>query len=259
VNVTLVDLRAWDTMGELAVVVVAATGVTSLTFLRRRSRALPRLDDADDDVAVWSVPGAGPAPASPLRVSVHQAGGEGTARRARAWLLAEGTLAPERRSVVLEVIVRLIFHTVMVLSIYLLWAGHDYPGGGFAAGIVAGLALTVRYLAGGRYELGETAPVSAGVLIGAGLVIATGTAIGGGVLGDAVLQSGKVTLDLPGVAPLKLYSSTLFDVGVWLVVVGVVLDVLRSFGSEIDRQIDEEQHRPVPTVAPRPVEGEEAT
>jgi len=251
VNVTLVDLRAWDTMGELAVLVVAATGVTSLTFLRRRSRDLPRLSDADDGTTVWRIPSAA---ASPLKVSVHPAGGEGTARRARAWLVAEGTLAPERRSVVLEVVVRLIFHTVMVLSLYLLWAGHDHPGGGFAAGIVAGLALTIRYLAGGRYELGETAPVSAGVLIGLGLVIATGTGIAGGILGDAVLQSGKVVIDLPLLAPLKLYSSTLFDIGVYLVVIGVVLDVLRSFGSEIDRQIDEEEHRPAPTVAPRPTE-----
>ncbi|WP_367916793.1 MnhB domain-containing protein, partial [Leadbetterella sp. DM7] len=84
-----------------------------------------------------------------------------------------------------------------VLSVYLLLAGHDFPGGGFAGGIVAGLALTIRYLAGGRYELGETAPVGAGLLIGLGLVLATGTGLAGAIFGDAILEGGKVVVDLP--------------------------------------------------------------
>lgn len=151
-----------------------------------------------------------------------------------------------------EVIVRLIFHSILVVSVYLLMVGHDYPGGGFAAGIVAGLALIVRYLAGGRYELGEAAPVAAGLLIGIGLVIATGTGIGGAIIGDAVLEGGKLHLEIPLLGSLNLYSSTLFDIGVYFVVVGVVLDVLRSFGSEVDRQIDEETHSPRPTVPPAP-------
>ncbi|MGX6448770.1 MnhB domain-containing protein, partial [Patulibacter sp. S7RM1-6] len=198
-----------------------------------------------------------------LPVTQHAAGGAGRARAARSWLVAENTLAPERRSLLLEVVVRLIFHTVLVLSVYLLWAGHDLPGGGFAGGIVAGLAFTIRYLAGGRYELGEAAPVGAGLVIGLGLVIATGTGLAGALVGDAVLQHGSWYLDIPLLGTLKLYSSTLFDVGVYLVVVGVVLDVLRSFGSEIDRQIDEELHAPRPTVdlppsPPRALAGEAA-
>ena len=44
VNVTLVDIRAWDTLGEISVLVVAATGVASLVFLRRRFGGLERLD-----------------------------------------------------------------------------------------------------------------------------------------------------------------------------------------------------------------------
>lgn len=256
VNVTLVDLRAWDTMGEIAVLVVAATGVTSLLFLRRRTRAMPRLDDDEETPTVWQI-GEGSVrhpetpPAGLLNVIQNPAGGVGSARRAQEWLVAENTLAPERRSIMLEVVVRLIFHTVMVVSIYLLMVGHDLPGGGFAGGIVAGLALTIRYLAGGRYELGEAAPVGAGLVIGVGLVIATGTGLAGAIFGDAVLQGGSHYLDIPVLGTLKLYSSTLFDIGVYLVVVGVVLDVLRSFGSEIDRQIDEEAHLP-PTVARDP-------
>lgn len=57
VNVTLVDIRAWDTMGEISVLLVAATGVASLVFLSRRSGAIFRAQDAPQDRAVWA--GAG--------------------------------------------------------------------------------------------------------------------------------------------------------------------------------------------------------
>ena len=46
VNVTLVDIRAWDTMGEISVLLVAATGVASLVFLSRRGGQIFRADEA---------------------------------------------------------------------------------------------------------------------------------------------------------------------------------------------------------------------
>jgi multicomponent Na+:H+ antiporter subunit A len=49
-----------------------------------------------------------------------------------------------RRSVVLETAVRLVFHTVLVFSVYLLFAGHNQPGGGFVGGLVAGAAFVLR-------------------------------------------------------------------------------------------------------------------
>src|SRR5690606_37984960 len=63
VNVALVDIRAWDTMGEISVLLVAATGVASLVFLSRRSGSLFRAEDADEAAAVWpsQLPAAGAA------------------------------------------------------------------------------------------------------------------------------------------------------------------------------------------------------
>lgn len=146
-------------------------------------------------------------------------------------------MAPERRSVIFEVITRLMFHTIVVFSVYLLLSGHNNPGGGFAAGLVTGLALMVRYLAGGRYELDEAAPVDAGALMGTGLVIATGSGLAPLAFGGAVLQSALVDLNLPLLGDVHLVTSVFFDVGVYLVVVGLVLDLLRSLGSEVDRHI----------------------
>ena len=88
----------------------------------------------------------------------------------QAWLLGGQKVRPENRSLILEVIVRVLFHTIIVVSLYLLFAGHNLPGGGFAGGLVAGIALAVRYLAGGRDELLEAVPFDAGKLLGGGMV-----------------------------------------------------------------------------------------
>jgi multicomponent Na+:H+ antiporter subunit A len=123
----------------------------------------------------------------------------------------------------------------MVVSVYFLFAGHNAPGGGFAGGLLAGLALVVRYVAGGRYELGEAAPVEAGTLLGAGLLCAGISGLGGLVLGGEVLQTAVLEADVPVLGHVKFVTSLLFDVGVYLIVVGLVLDVLRSLGAELDR------------------------
>ncbi|MFD1825364.1 Na+/H+ antiporter subunit A [Mumia zhuanghuii] len=209
VNVTLVDIRAWDTMGELSVLVVAATGVASLIFL---------------------ITGRGGAqsPAAPLPE------GHSTGR----WLRAGRTLAPERRSIVFEIVTRLIFHTVILFSVWLIFSGHNGPGGGFAGGLMAGLALMVRYLAGGRYELDEAAPVDAGRVLGLGLSVATVSALAPLAFGGQVFQSAIVKFHLFAIGDIKLVTSLFFDLGVYLVVVGLMLDVLRSLGGGIDADIE---------------------
>lgn len=232
VNVTLVDIRAWDTMGEISVLLVAATGVASLVFLRKRSGAIFRAGDAPAHRQVWG--GGGDDPTAALRRPVT----DRPTYQSREWLRAGRTLAPRRRSVVFEVVVRLLFHTMIVYSLFLLFSGHNAPGGGFAAGLVTGIALIVRYLAGGRYELGEAAPVQPGLLLGSGLFLSAGVGLGALVFGGSVLQSWIIDASIPLVGGLHLVTSLFFDIGVYLVVVGLVLDILRSLGAEIDRQAE---------------------
>ncbi len=87
---------------------------------------------------------------------------------------------------------RMIFPLIMVLSAYFFFAGHNTPGGGFAGGLTAGLALVLRYLAGGRYELGETLPLDAGKILGAGLGLSAGTAVASLLVGAPVLSSALI-------------------------------------------------------------------
>ena len=163
----------------------------------------------------------------------------------RAWLVGGPKMNPENRSILLEVIVRILFHTIIVVSIFLLFSGHNLPGGGFAGGLVAGMALVMRYVAGGRWELGAAAPTDAGRLLGAGLILAVGTAVVPLFFGLAPLTSNFWEWEIPGIGHMEFVTSTIFDVGVYLVVIGLVLDVLRSLGAEVDRQAQEFRERGV--------------
>jgi multicomponent Na+:H+ antiporter subunit A len=220
VNVTLVDVRAWDTVGEISVLLVAATGVASLVFLRQRSRPVPRVSTEPPDRR--------PRPAPPSDADAW--------RRLTTWIVAGATLAPERRSVMFEVATRVLFHAMVVFALFLLFRGHNAPGGGFAAGLVVGLALAVRYLAGGRYELGEAAPVHPGLVLGTGLFLSAGVGLVSLLAGQHALESFILDLHLPVFGKVHLVTSLFFDLGVFLVVIGLVLDVLRSLGAEIDVQ-----------------------
>ncbi|MFE3199380.1 Na+/H+ antiporter subunit A [Embleya sp. NPDC059237] len=224
VSVLLVDIRAWDTMGEIAVLAVAAIGVTSLIFVRR-TRELPRLADRAPDAPPLPVDGDDAHPS-------HEPEPAGR-------LVAARTLAPERRTVLFEVVARVAFPTVLILSLYFLFSGHSTPGGGFAGGITAGLALLVRYLAGGRYELAEAAPLPAGRLLGTGLVVAAGAALVGLIVGGAPLRSTVLDADLPVFGGVHIATSVFFDIGVYLLVIGLVQDVLSALGAELDRRIEQ--------------------
>lgn len=238
VNVTLVDIRAWDTFGEISVLVLAATGIASLIFISHRGRH-PGPTHEVETGSVGRVRGVDPTSRGGAELAVARTF---ASVERDAWLLAGRTLAPERRSIVFEVITRLVFHSMVLFSLYLLLAGHNAPGGGFAGGLVAGIALTIRYLAGGRFELHEAAPFNPGILLGAGLATAALSAAVPLLVGGQILQSAIISLWLPVFGDVKFVTSTIFDIGVYLIVVALVIDVLRSLGSRVDEQLEDHAH-----------------
>jgi len=216
ISAIIVDFRSWDTLGESSVLAIAAAGVTSLVFARRGATAPDRQRRAD-------------------QAREKQPADRPTENVSGGWLAARPAVL--QRSLQLEVLARLTYHTILLVSLYLLFHGEGGLGGGFVAGLLAGLGLTMRYLAGGRYELAAAAPVDAGVLLGVGMALAAGTALLGYVWGDTVLAPGEIVLHLPVTGEVDVHSSVLFDLGVYILVIGIVLDILRSFGSELDRHI----------------------
>ena len=154
-----------------------------------------------------------------------------------AWLLPGRCRNPRRRTLMLEVTARALFPTILVFSIYLLCVGHYGPGGGFSAGLVAGLAFVLRYLAGGSTDPGAVIAIRPPVLMGVGLTVAVLTALVPLAFGNPVLSSAKFAVPLGLLGKLEIVTSLFLDVGVYLLIVGVVLDLLRALGSGIERDM----------------------
>jgi multisubunit Na+/H+ antiporter MnhB subunit len=143
-----------------------------------------------------------------------------------------------RRSVILSTTANGLTPVLLVVSVYLTFRGHNAPGGGFAGGLVMSTAVVLRYLAEGSAALDRLRldPVA---LIGAGLLLAVLVAGAPLVVGGDLLESAIWEFKVPPGVKLKLVSSTLFDLGVHLLVVGTVVTLVVAFvrTSDTDPQL----------------------
>lgn len=155
------------------------------------------------------------------------------------WLLPGGQREGPLRSLLLEVAARLLFPTMLVFSLYLLLVGHYSPGGGFSGGLVAGLAFVLRYIAGGDIGFGARTRVRPPLVVGLGLALAVVTGLAPLLVGSPVLSSTKLEAVLPLLGTVSVQTNLLLDTGVYLLIVGVVVDLLRSLGAGIERDLRE--------------------
>jgi len=137
-----------------------------------------------------------------------------------------------KRLIVVDVSVRLIYPAVIVGSVYLLFAGHNQPGGGFVAGLVTGAAIALRYAVGGIEEIRAAWRLRPWTFLGVGLLLSATTAAVPLAVGGAVLEGASAEADLPLLGHVKLTSALVFDLGVYLLVIGMVLMVFEAFGDD---------------------------
>jgi multicomponent K+:H+ antiporter subunit A len=191
VNVILVDFRGYDTFGEITVLGIAAVGVLAL------------LDG-------WRV--RRPA----------------TDPQGRAWSF-------EREPLMLRVAARLVLPLALVASAYIFWRGHNLPGGGFIAGLITAVALVLQYMANGQGRAEVVLRAGGGRRftrwIGAGLGIAWLTGVGSFLFGRPFLTSAHGHPNLPLLGELPLASAALFDLGVYVTVVGATMLMLSALGA----------------------------
>lgn len=138
-----------------------------------------------------------------------------------------------KRLVHLDRSVRVIFHAVLVGSIFLLFAGHNQPGGGFVGGLVAGASVALRYAAGGIDEVRALSRFRPWTILGSGLLLSAAVAVMPLLSGDEVLVASAVRWEVPLLGGVSVASTLLFDIGVYLLVVGLVLMVFEAFGDEL--------------------------
>lgn len=144
-----------------------------------------------------------------------------------------------KRLLIVDVSARIIFHTTWVGSLYMLFAGHNRPGGGFVGGLVAGAAIALRFVAGGIGDVRGLTRLRPWTILGSGLAIAAVTALVPIVLGDPVLTSGVWDVDVPLLGTVKTTSALAFDIGVYVAVVGLVFMVFEAFGDNPPEELTE--------------------
>ena len=191
VNVILVDFRGYDTWGEITVLGIAALGVLALMDGFRLRRA-----GSDPSGLAWTFP---------------------------------------QQPLLLRVAASVVLPLALVFSIYIFMRGHNLPGGGFIAGLITAVALVLQFMSLGQSRAEMLMRAHGGArfvrTIGVGLGIAGLTGVGAFVLGRPFLTSafGHPVVGVLGELPLA--TAAIFDLGVYLTVVGATLLTLSVLGS----------------------------
>jgi multicomponent K+:H+ antiporter subunit A len=195
VNVILVDFRGFDTLGEITVLGVVA--LTVFALLRRFRPAADSVEVPEQQRDQNQDDKARPADDS----------------------LADWLLLP-------AVITRLLFPVIGLVALFLLLRGHDLPGGGFTAGLTMSIAFLLQYMIGGANWVETRLRIRPLRWIGFGLLLAAGTGLVPWLFGLPFLTTYFSYADLPGLGAVPMASALIFDIGVFLLVVGATVLML---------------------------------
>lgn len=219
VNVILVDFRGFDTYGEIIVLGIAALLIYALTETLLSGPVRARLLNRQPDQ-----PRAG-----------------------------------ARHPMMMVVLTRVMMPVVLMVGFYIFLRGHNEPGGGFIAGLVVSIAVVMQYMASGSTWTSSRLKYPYHGVIGAGVLIAGLTGIGSWFAGKPFLTSDFTYVRIPPFEKFELATAALFDLGVFLAVVGAVMLSLESFSrlarrahtpdSEYPMDIDPSRNDPPPDQA----------
>ena len=196
VNVILVDFRGFDTYGEIIVLEIAALVIYAMTEALLASRAGRRLTDRPVD------PGD----------------------------------AGDRHPLMMVVATRVMMPIVLMVGVFIFLRGHNAPGGGFIAGLIVAIAYLMQYMASGFEWASVRQRVPYHGIIGAGIMIATLTGVGSWLADRPFLTSNYGYFKLPFIETFELATAALFDLGVFLCVLGAVMLALDSLARMAHRR-----------------------
>ena len=188
VNTIIVDFRGYDTFGEIIVLGIAALVIFALAQALLRSPAVTQ--------------------------------------RLRAWPRAKES--GDRHPMMLVFATRLLLPMAMLVGIHIYLRGHNLPGGGFVAGLVFAIAYLMQYMASGYDWTHARQRYDHHALIGAGVLTALLAGTGAWAFGLPFLTSGYSYIHLWPLEEFELASAAIFDLGVFLCVLGAVLLALAS-------------------------------
>lgn len=136
----------------------------------------------------------------------------------------------ERHQPILATLSRVLLPLALLVSVFIFLRGHNLPGGGFIAGLVTAVALIVQYIASGVRWTQSRLPLDYHRLAGLGVFVAGLTGLGSWLFGYPFLTTSFGHFHLPLVGEFELATAMLFDLGVYLTVVGATLLILANLG-----------------------------
>lgn len=208
VNVILVDFRGADTLGEATVLGIAGLGVLCLLALGRTPP--PRRRRTSDGFKLISEDD----------------------RKTKAPHNVIGRDLGENPSMILQESGRISPVLMMVFAIILFFTGHNTPGGGFVAGLMASVALVTIFLCYKSKDVFPAHIFNYALLIPLGVIIAGGTGIVSMLLGAPFLTSAFTYVTIPLLGEFELSSAVAFDLGIFLLVVGTTMLIIERVGRE---------------------------
>lgn len=189
VNVILVDFRGFDTYGEIIVLGIAALLIFALTETLLAGPVRARLLNR--------------LPDQPRAGNVHP--------------------------MMMVVLTRVMMPVVLMVGFYIFLRGHNEPGGGFIAGLIVSIAVVMQYMASGFSWASQRQRYPYHGIIGAGVLIAGLTGVGSWFASVPFMSTAFTYVRIPPFHEFELATAVLFDLGVFLAVVGAVMLSLESF------------------------------
>ncbi|ODT16355.1 MAG: monovalent cation/H+ antiporter subunit A [Kaistia sp. SCN 65-12] len=209
VNVILVDFRGFDTFGEITVL-----GIVALTVFALLRRFRPAPDSIE----------------SPEQQRIQNAHDDAQPDRKVGDTISDYLLVP-------ALIMQWLFPVIIVFAAYLFVRGHDLPGGGFAAGVAMASAFILQYMAAGTVWVEDRLRVLPVRWIGLGILLAAVVGSGSWVFGYPFLTSHSQYVELPLIGAVPAASATLFDFGVFSLVLGATSLMLIAIAHQSIRRL----------------------
>ena len=132
--------------------------------------------------------------------------------------------------IILQTATKVVAFVIILFSIRLFFSGHYYAGGGFVGGLMTSGAIILLMIAYDMKTVKNLLPINFRKLLATGLLIAISTGLIAVFQGDPFLTHYYGYFNLPILGETSLHTATLFDLGVYLVVVGVTLTIIQSIG-----------------------------
>ena len=135
-------------------------------------------------------------------------------------------------SSILQTAARFLMPLLLLFAIFLLFRGHNQPGGGFVGGLVVAASFVLYSIAFGVDAARRALLVGPSTLLGIGLLVALVSGLPGILAGQAFMTAIWTTV-AAGSTAIAIGTPLVFDIGVFLAVIGVVLTIVFTLAEAV--------------------------